>query len=169
MNEYPPTPKAILLLAFGLCMIFITVGMILGAYFYKDIIYAKESKNWPSAVATIISTERFRTGEGAGTQAGVKYSYKVEGKEYEGHRLCFGMSITEMDERVWRSLPDEGDITIHYHPEKHSLSTIGVKFDPKDQWILAFPGALIAFGAFIIACMLPTVFNRKAQPVAVRQ
>lgn len=132
--------------------------------------YAKESKNWPSIDGMIISAERFSVTPGsAGTQAGVEYTYSVEGKKYNGHRLHFGMSITGMDERVWRDLPSQGNITIHYHPEKHDLSTIGVEFNPKDQWLLAFPGAFIAFGGFIIACMIPAFLKQKAQPVVSRQ
>ncbi len=166
MKKQSPPSKVILIIAFGLCTIFILFGVIFGAYLYKQFSFAKESKNWPTVVGTIISSERFSVHPGgANTQAGVSYTYTVDGNKYNGDRLCFGPSITEMDERVWKEIPDYGDVTIHYHPEKPSISTIGVGFNPKDQLLLAFPGAFVVFGSFIIACMLPAVLNKKAQPI----
>jgi hypothetical protein len=101
---------------------------------FKGVSRAKAASKWPSAAATVLSSEVVVEESGDTMEAGttwynpvVNYSYVVEGRELRGSRLRFGnprsARRSKSEAAISKYVPGSST-TIRYNPEKPEDSVL---------------------------------------------
>ncbi len=126
---------------------FFLIGATIAGFGVRTVLQAQESGSWPSAQGIILSsTVASQRGSKGGTtyKPEVTYSYTVDGTEYQGDLIAYGMKGSSSD----RSFAQ------HYDKKYPEGSTVPVAYDPaKPQTSVLEPGVskrafiTVAFGA----------------------
>ena len=157
-------------LSFGLGgLIFLGVGL-------WAINKGMQSENWDKGTATITSSEIKKTERRSKDPQGftqtstsysvrVKYSYTVEGSNYEGNTIGFGtMSHNEKSDaqEELKSYPNGKKIDVYYDPENPSDSVLkkGV-FWP--MYIVIAVSVIMLIGSIWASFALPRYLKRRAE------
>ena len=135
-----------------------------------------QSENWDKGTATITSSEIEKTERRSKDPQGfnqtstsysvrVKYSYTVEGSNYEGNTIGFGtMSHNEKSDaqEELKSYPKGKKIDVYYDPENPSDSVLkkGV-FWP--MYIVIAVSVIMLIGSIWASFALPRYLKRRAE------
>ena len=113
-------------------VVFLIVGVILSILMLIAISRGKKSRNWPTAEATVISTEveekheYDEDGESVYYYPRVHYDYRVGGQVYQGFKyklLEVSMSKRKAIEFISNFMPGD-KLTVYYNPEKPTESVM---------------------------------------------
>ncbi|HYP06758.1 MAG TPA: DUF3592 domain-containing protein [Bryobacteraceae bacterium] len=144
----------------GLCL---ALGIFLVFVGVQNIWRALASRKWPTAPATVVSSERkvSRSSDGSSTvEAEVVARYSVKGREYttstQKFGQIFGSSDTSVAELQRLRYPPGGAISVSYHPAQPGLATIEPGFDAEALW---GPGAGVAF--ILVAVMFGSLYRNS--------
>ena len=115
-----------------------------------NIMKGVQAKNWPSTAGRVLSVESKDTSdsESSSRKIKVRYSYRVEGRDYEGgtiHPAYTSSSIEESHKGLEVSLRGSKEVRVYYDGANPERSTLSVGFFSGSLALLF--GGLIFFGA----------------------
>jgi len=141
-------------------VVLLIVGVILSILMPISIRRGKKSKNWPSAEATVISTEveekheYDEDGESVYCYPRVHYDYRVGNQVYHGFKyklLKVSMSRRKALELISNFTPGE-KLTVYYDPEKPTEAVI---LPGEQKYLYVF----LAIGVGLIVLSLVKLFT----------
>ena len=115
---------------------------------------ALRSRNWPSALATIVRSERVKKTGGEGAtywEPQIEYAFTVAGTDYRSTRIRFGVeyaATAREAERICRKYPTGCELPVRYNPRdpyEVALET-GVQWGVVLPFIYALLLAFLAWG-----------------------
>lgn len=110
--------------------VFYAIGVGMLGYGLLSLKRSTEAGDWPTAVGSIDECQISRKDSGENVTYGVevKYSYSVNGKEYQGDKLAFGYAFSsarETHQEILEKLKAAQSVEVRYdpfHPENSVLS-----------------------------------------------
>ena len=139
---------------FGLIGIGISIW---GAVVLKN---AKASESWPSVLGEVTEshvvkdTDRDSDGRyDTSYHAKVVYRYEVEGAEYTSDTVSFGEHGTDKPgpaNEIVKRYPKDGEVKVHYHPQKPETSVLEPGVTWSSYLILGF--GLVFIGGGVACC-----------------
>lgn len=137
----------------ALCIILALLLCPLGLYFAGNgavgFFTLREMQTWPTAAGEVVeSSVRARSLNDAGRKAYypyVRYSFRVQGRLYEGKSALTGPQLTahrKRAERIVRRFPAGAAVTVHYLAENPARALLDVRFPPK-MWRHLALGVLV--------------------------
>jgi len=136
-------------------VIFILVSLLAATTAVKDWRRYRESENWVSASAQIVSgnISARRGSKSTSYVLDIKYAYKVLGQSYENNQFSFGSEGTGYDTRkkaegMLAKYPIGNQVTIFYDPNNPQQAVLERKYDSTGA-ILAVIIGVIGAGMII--------------------
>ena len=122
---------------------------------------ARMSLHWPTADGTITASDVIlgRTGKGGKAYSpGVRYSYSVDGTDYQGDGIQFGSSgIAERTAKaIVAAFPVGKRVPVYYDPQRPTRTVLmpGVTGWPWTLFLLFCGGILTLLGLFMVALLV---------------
>ncbi|MEW4455147.1 DUF3592 domain-containing protein [Bremerella sp. JC817] len=119
----------------------VLIGVAILSYGMIDVVQGYSAEKWPTAKGDIVDARlrSFASGKG-GTrfEAKVKYTYQVNGANYEGERIGFGYGVTdsqELPQKIVNKLKSGKQVEVRYNPKRPEDSALipgvfsGVRFN----------------------------------------
>lgn len=137
----------------------IALSLLLLGYPLLSVRRARRAAAWPSAPATLMEAQAVplpgRGGSGWGI--GVRYTYAVDGRWYEGRRLAFGYvpgSERASAHAIVQQLAEARALRVRFDPAKPSRSTLSSGVPQSTWFVLAMGVTASWFFAVLIGAML---------------
>lgn len=136
-----------------------TLSLVLLGYPLLSLRRARRAAAWPTVPVTLLEAALVpQPGRGSsGWGIGVRYTYEVDGRQYEGRRLAFGYvpgSERASAEAIVQRLKSAPSLRVRVDPRRHSRSTLSVGV-PQSTWFVLAMGVTVAFFfAVLIGAML---------------
>ncbi len=145
---------------------FLLVGIFIFGIGMRDVMRAKDSKNWPTTVATVQkSVVKTDVGEEGGFSysALVLYEFEVNGFGHSGDRVTFGDFGSGDEERVKeivKRYPEGTEVRVYFHPNDPDLSILEPGLTARAWAIPGFGFVFLIIGIFM-AIILPRFLKPK--------
>lgn len=127
----------------------VTLSAVLLGYPLLSLRRARRAASWPAVPARLLDAELVplpgRASSGWGI--GVRYTYEVDGRSYEGRRLAFGYvpgSGRASAEAIVQRLREARALQVRVDPRRPSRSTLSVGV-PQSTWFVLAMGVTVAF------------------------
>lgn len=124
-------------------------------YAFREAFRAVASSRWPEVDATVVESGWKRMGGPSTYTTAIRFTYKVDGREFQGQRVAFWGLLNAHGENTakeWsdRWLPGQA-VTVHYHPRRPELAVLL----PGWNWRIAgsLLMAIVVFGPLIAAAI----------------
>jgi len=133
--------------------VFILAGGIVAGFGVRNIVHAYDSRSWPHTNGTVTYSEverRSGSKRGSSYSPGIKYSYFIQGQQYEGDIVAFGMKSVSAGrgfaERFVKKYPKGKDIKVFYDPSVMSTSVLEPGLSKRSFILFAFGMSFMIFG-----------------------
>lgn len=102
--------------------LFVVIGLGIAAWGGRAVLRGLESRSWPVASGTILSSEvdSRRSNDRTRYRALVEYQYEVDGRIYIADRIRFGSvwGDRRSAERTARRYPEDTEVEVRYDPDE---------------------------------------------------
>lgn len=125
----------------------------------------QQSLQWPTVVGEVVDAESSQIAgsqTGSGWRIRVRYSYQVDGREYESDRLAFSRQIggrtrIQADDELRQYVPG-GPVVVHYDPLRPFRAVLRPGPDRR-----AYFGLTVGGGLLVVALLFWAVPTRSGQ------
>jgi Protein of unknown function (DUF3592) len=144
-------------------------GPVFSIYFLPRLLEGRASENWPTAKGKITQADLVEIQDITGLhfETKVRYTFKVDGKEFSGDRLKIGgKSTNEQDAKAdHRRYERAREIEVRYNPSDPSRSTLETGATTGNLILVAAVGpAILLFGVLLLGVgILMTLLARNRE------
>lgn len=143
------------------------------AFYYlslPDLKMAQESAGWPKVRGTIIQSDIRRVETGHGTDKSVsyrpevRYSYSVEGREYQGMKIHVteGSSYSHrIAENIHSRYPVGAEVEVSYRPEEQTYALLEPGVRASEILVAAFMLLFVLLGLLILLGMIKPIQKKQ--------
>ena len=134
---------------------FVVAGLTAVFYGVKSRRLVRRSQTWSYRYGQVTRSEVVRTHSNKNTiyEAGIEYTYEVDGREYRGDTICVGGTLhtpfKRHAEKRCARYPVGGRVEVYYDPMKPGTSCLE-KTGLGGEWVFYLGWAFAAVGGFLL-------------------